>query len=97
MLVHDLNPIQYDILVGDKMVGTKLDHLERSLVLIEDHPQRKAALSLFIDLANKVKSDRNHATQWPMGEENHQNWRLHRRSRLQNPGASTKTRTAQAA
>ena len=47
MLVHDLNPVQYEILVGDKMVGTKLEHLERSLVLIAD-PKRKVALSLLL-------------------------------------------------
>lgn len=61
MLVHDLNPAQYEILFGDKMVSTKLEHLERSLVLIGD-PKRKAALSLLLSSPTKVKGDRNHAT-----------------------------------
>ena len=68
-LVHDLNPVQFRMLVGDKMVGSKLNLLEQSLILIEDGP-RHDSIEKFVKLATAVLSERNHATHGVWG------WRI---------------------
>jgi hypothetical protein len=72
MRAQQLNQRQFDLLVGDKMVGTKLSMLQQSLDFIENSDIREA-VSNFIVVAESAKTHRNHAVHGVWG------WRISER------------------